>query len=180
MMWLSAAALILSCGGGAGLDAQVGETRRRAVTVSEWPLPVAAPAEALSVQTALGATDGAQIRVRGYLVALSPACPACTVVGAHGRSTPEEDRIGKTARPRGPEVPGCPPCPPAGVIFSDEPAGASASRSPASAVVRAVGSAEGLQARHLGRPFLLTGTFHARGAGGPELDVSDVRAVEGP
>jgi hypothetical protein len=44
--------------------------------------------------------------------------------------------------------------------------------------LRAVGVAGGLQRRHVGKVFLLTGVFHANGAQGPELDVTDVRALD--
>jgi hypothetical protein len=49
-----------------------------------------------------------------------------------------------------------------------------------SATLRAVGVAEGLQARHVGHVFLLTGKLRAAGATGPELDVSDVRIIDAP
>jgi hypothetical protein len=37
-----------------------------------------------------------------------------------------------------------------------------------------------LNARHVGKSFLLTGTFTARGAMGAELDVTDVSALVDP
>ena len=37
-----------------------------------------------------------------------------------------------------------------------------------------------VEGRHVGHVFLLTGTFHANGAAGPELEVTDVRALEAP
>jgi hypothetical protein len=114
---------------------------------------------------------------REDLIAITLPCPSCTVGADRGDSTKAQDRIGKTARPRGPDMPGCLPCPPAAATFSD--AVPTASPSPESAPLRAVGSAEGLQARHVGHMFLLTGTFRAKGATGPELDVSDVHAIEG-
>jgi hypothetical protein len=72
-------------------------------------------------------------------------------------------------------MPGCLPCPSPAATFSDD--GPTASATP-SAPLRAVGVAEGLQPRHVGKRFLLTGTFHVKGAMGPELDVTDVRALE--
>ena len=161
------------------LDSSVGETSRPAVKVADWPPVAPSPGEpGVTVQAALGCAEGAQVRVRGYLVALSPACPRCNVVGQRGGSAREEDRIGKTARPGGPQLlPGCAPCPPAAATFSDE--APTASPTARSAPLRAVGAAEGLQARHVGHVFLLTGTFHARTEQGPELDVTEVRAVEG-
>ena len=51
--------------------------------------------------------------------------------------------------------------------------------SSAPARLRAVGVAAGLQPRHVGRNFLFVGVFHATGPNGPELDVTDVRALDG-
>lgn len=172
----------VSCGAPApALDPSVGETERPVVKVAEWP-PLATPSDGgadpgvSTVHAALGCADGAQIRVRGYLVALSPACPRCNVVGQQGGATLEKDRIGKTARAGGSAaLPGCAPCPPAAATFSDE--APTASPSPGSPPLRAVGTAEGLQPRHVGHVFLLTGTFHARTEQGPELEVTDVRAL---
>jgi hypothetical protein len=158
-------------------DWSIGATDRPAVKVADWPPVVTSPVPAVTVNDALGSADGAQIRVRGYLIAVTLPCPACNNVGAdRGKSTKVEGRIGKTARPRGPDVPGCQPCPAAAATFSD--AVPTSLSSPDSAPLRAVGGAEGLQARHIGHMFLLTGTFHATGPDGPELDVSDVRAID--
>lgn len=165
----------ISCGGAAA-DSQIGVTPRPAVSVADWPPVATSPGQTVTVKDALGCADGAQIRVRGYLIAVTPPCPACNVRG-QGSSAKEEDRIGKTARPRGPDMPGCAPCPAGAATFSDE--GPTASPSPASAPLRAIGGAEGLQARHVGHLFVLTGTFRARGELGPELEVTDVRAIDG-
>ncbi|NVL67919.1 hypothetical protein, partial [Escherichia coli] len=70
----------------------------------------------------------------------------------------------------------CTACPPPAVTINDEPPKASAS--PSSPPLRATGAAEGLQARHVGHLFLFTGTLHANGAQGPELEVTDVRALD--
>lgn len=77
-------------------------------------------------------------------------------------------------------MPGCLPCPAPAATFSDD-----ASSDPGSAAprIRATGAAEGLQPRHVGKSFLLTGTFHAGaavGGTGPELEVTDVRALTTP
>ncbi len=162
---------------------EVGVTPRKSVgALGDWP-PVAhdatAVADAVTVDTALRSVDGAQVRVRGYLVARTPPCAACNVTGQSDKPQPAApDRIGHTARPNGPDMPGCNQCPPAAVTFSDQPP--TASPSPSAPPLRAVGVAEGLQARHLGHVFVLTGTFHPRGEQGPELDVTDVRAIATP
>lgn len=133
-------------------------------------------ADAVDVRSALVCAEGAQIRVRAYLVAVTSPCPACNVGERSG--APPEGKIGKSppARTRMPDMPGCLPCPAPAATFSDEAPTASATPS---APLRAVGAAEALQPRHVGKSFLLTGTFHAKGALGPELDVTDVRALEG-
>ncbi|HSO31776.1 MAG TPA: hypothetical protein VLT33_04655 [Labilithrix sp.] len=175
------AVALLACGGAAAQDLEVGVTPRKGVAaIGDWPPVVAAAeGEALTVETALRSVEGAPIRVRAYLIARTPPCAACNVTGQSEATVKRpEDRIGKTARSRGPEMPGCNQCPPAAATFGDQPATA-ASPSPASPSLRAVGAAEGLQARHLGHLFLLTGTLRPRGEQGPELDVTDVKAVEG-
>jgi hypothetical protein len=169
--------LLLSCGSPPVRDWSIGATDRPAVKVADWPPVVTSPVEAVTVNDALRSADGAQIQVRGYLIAITLPCPACNVGADRGELTKVEDRIGKTARPRGPDMPGCQPCPAAAATFSD--AVPTASPSPDSAPLRAVGAAEGLQARHVGHMFLLTGTFRAKGAASSELDVSDVRAIDG-
>jgi hypothetical protein len=170
--------LALSCGGAPAKDWQIGETQRPAVKVADWPPVVTTPGETVTVDAALRSAEGAQLRVRGYLVALAAPCPACNAGADHGQAPKkDEGTTGHTARPRGPDLPGCAPCPPAAVTFSDEVP--TASPSPSSSPLRAVGGAEGLQARHVAHMFVLTGTFHPRGAQGPELDVSDVKAIEG-
>ncbi|MDB4935740.1 MAG: hypothetical protein JWP87_2712 [Labilithrix sp.] len=144
----------------------------------EWPPLSQSPPDASTVKAVLGSADGAQVRVRAYLVAVTLPCPACNV---DARSTPREELPGRTARPRGPTPPGCSPCPePAATISDDMPtasptAGASVTTPP----LRAVAVAGGLQPRHVGHVFLLTGIFHANGAQGPELEVTDVRALDG-
>jgi hypothetical protein len=170
--------LTLSCASSGAKNWDIGETPRPPVKVAEWPPVATSPGESVTVDTALRSVEGAQIRVRAYLVALSPPCPACSIGTDRGEATKNEGSVGHTARPRGPDLPGCIPCPPAAATFSDQIP--TASPGPASAPLRAVGSAEGLQARHVGHMFVLTGTFHPRGQLGPELDVSDVRAIEGP
>ena len=179
---LIAACASLACRGSPpALDSAVGATPRPAVKVADWPPLATSPAEpAVTIEAALGSAEGAQIRMRGYLVALSPACPRCNVVGPGLRAASrEQDRIGRTARPGGESfLPGCAPCPPAAATFSDEALGGS--QSTVSSKLRAVGAAEGLQPRHLGHVFVLSGTFHARADQGAELDVNDVRAIEGP
>jgi len=184
-LWQGARALglslvLLGCGGAPSKDMEVGVTPRKSVgALGDWPPAAADAADAVTVDTALRAVEGAQVRVRGYLVARTPPCAACNVSGqADKPQPPAPDRIGRTARPSGPDLPGCNQCPPAAVTFSDLPP--TASPSPSSSPLRAVGVAEGLQARHLGHVFVLTGTFHPRGAQGPELDVTDVRALPTP
>lgn len=184
-LWQGAGALglllaFLACGGAASREMEVGVTPRKSVgALGDWPpsaKDAADVADAVTVDTALRSVEGAQIRVRGYLVARTPPCAACNVTGqADKPQPPAPDRIGRTARPSGPELPGCNQCPPAAVTFSDQPP--TASPSPSAPPLRAVGVAEGLQARHLGHVFVLTGTFHPRGEQGPELDVTDVRAI---
>ena len=174
---------LLACGGAAAKDMEVGVTPRKSVgALGDWP-PVANAAsdvaDAVTVDTALRSVEGAQVRVRGYLVARTPPCAACNVSGQSDKpQPPAPDRIGRTARPTAPDMPGCNQCPPAAVTFSDQRP--TASPSPSLPPLRAVGVAEGLQARHLGHVFVLTGTFHPRGAQGPELDVTDVRAIPEP
>lgn len=142
----------------------------------EWPPSVPSAPDAATVKTVLSSVDGAQVRVRAYLVAVTLPCPACnTSLGAR-RSSPHEDAIGRARPPPPSRGPGCEPCPTPAATFSDEAPKASAgSESPP---LRAVGAAEALQARHVGHLFLLTGTFHATGPMGPELEVTDVRAID--
>jgi len=172
--------VLFGCGGPASPPMEVGVTPRRSVgALGDWPPDATSAADAVTVDTALRSVEGAQIRVRAYLVARSPPCTACNVTGQASRPQPQgPDRIGRTQRTNAPDLPGCNQCPPAAVTFSDQPP--TASPAPASAPLRAVGVAEGLQARHLGHLFLLTGTFHPRAEQGPELDVTDVRALATP
>lgn len=177
------ALVLLGCGGPTAPPIEVGVTPRRSVgELGDWP-PVAtdatAVADAVTVDTALRSVEGAQVRVRAYLVARTPPCAACNVTGQSERTLPRgPDRIGRTQRTNAPDLPGCNQCPPAAVTLSDQPP--TASPAPASSPLRAVGVAEGLQARHVGQLFLLTGTFHPRAEQGPELDVTDVRALATP
>ena len=144
----------------------------------EWPPVVAeAPADAASIRTVLGAADGTQVHVRGYLVAIKVPCPACnTNLGARpNANAPREEAIGRARTPVAAPGPGCEPCPPQAATLSDEPPKASVLHD--APPLRAVGAAEALQPRHIGHQFLLTGTFHAQGPQGPELEVTEVRAL---
>jgi hypothetical protein len=161
------------CGGPAA-DTSIGRAKAPVLSArsgDEWPMRASSvPADAVDAKGALASLDGAQLHVRAYLVAVTLPCPACNVSRATTRSDP-----------RG-TPPGCAPCPPPAVTFADAPpAGASAPSRRASDApppLRAIGGAEGLQARHVGQRFLLTGTFRASGEGGPALDVTDVRALD--
>ena len=146
--------------------------------VEEWPPRSTSPADAATVKTVLGSADGAQVRVRAYLVAVTLPCPACNTSLGQGRSAPRpnEGAIGRARAPATTPGPGCAPCPPPAATFSDEAPKASAA--PSSGPLRAVGAAEGLQARHVGHVYVLTGTFHVNGPQGAELDVTDIRAVD--
>jgi hypothetical protein len=159
------------CGG--AQDSHIGVAAPPRPAVDEWPLPGHAPPDVSTVRTVVSSADGAQVRVRAYLVAVTLPCPACNT---GTRKVLREDAIGRTGRPEGPMAPGCSACPPPAVTINDEAPKASAS--PASPPLRATGAAEGLQARHVGRLFLFTGTFHANGAQGPELEVTDVRTLD--
>lgn len=165
--------LLAACSPAAPPD--VGSTPHKAVAIDDvWP-PVAAedPTDAMTADAALRALDGATIKVRAQLVALAPPCAQCNVSTERGESTAEDDRIGRTNRDRGPthpgpNLPGCVPCPGAAVTFADVPG---------APPLRVTGTAEALQKRHVGHVFVLTGTFHARGESGPELETTDVRAI---
>lgn len=170
-----AAALVVSsacasCGGSGSQIAAPGATNE-----DEWPAPSTAPADAATVKTVLASADGAQVRVRAYLVAVTVPCPPCSAGEKRG-ATPDP-RIGKSPAVRRRDMPGCLPCPKAAATFSDELPTAKGSPGPEHAPLRAVGVAEALQARHVGKAFLLSGTFHAKGDEGPELEVMDIRAL---
>lgn len=163
--WLGAS---LGCGGGAP-----SAVSPAAPSTDAWPPLAALPHDAIGATAALASADGEQVRVRAYLVAVTLPCPACSV-GERTGAAPDP-RVGKSRRPPSPSMPGCLPCPNPAATFSDEGPAASAT---SSAPLRAVGAAEGLQPRHVGKVFLLTGTFHAKGPMGPELDVTDVQALD--
>ena len=172
---LGASVALGASGCGAGKDMDVVIVPSQAS--NEWPAPAIAPPDASTVRNAVASADGAQVRVRAYLVAVNLPCPACNNgLGARKTAPPREENIGR-ARPREATVgPGCSQCPAQAATFSDE--GPKAAASGDAPTLRAVGVAEGLQPRHVGHAFLLTGTFHAKGENGPELDVTDVRALE--
>jgi hypothetical protein len=162
------------CGGPAE-EASIGRAKAPVLSArsgDEWPVrATSVPADTVDAKGALASPDGAQLHVRAYLVAVTLPCPACNVSRATTRSDP-----------RG-TPPGCAPCPPPAVTFADAPPLSRASdparhASDGAAPLRAIGGAEGLQARHVGQRFLLTGTYHASGEGGPALDVTDVRALD--
>jgi len=174
------ALVLFGCGGAVRQDMEIGATPRKSVgALGEWPPDATDATDAVTVDTALRSVEGAQIRVRAYLVARTPPCTACNVTGQSERTLPRgPDRIGRTQRTNAPDLPGCNQCPPAAVTFSDQQP--TASPGPGSSPLCSVGVAEGLQARHVGHMFLITGTFHPRAAQGPELDVTDVRALPTP
>ena len=162
----------LGCGG--AQDMTIGVAAAPRPSSDEWPPPSPLPPDAVTVTNVLASSDGSQVRVRAYLVAVTVPCPVCNV---GGRSMPREEVTGRTSRLRGPAPPGCLPCPDPAATISDD--GPPASGSPSSAPLRAVAVAGGLQPRHVGHMFVLTGVFHANGANGPELEVTDVRALDG-
>lgn len=138
-----------------------------------WPPRAASAGDTATVAEALAGTEGAPVRVRAYLVAVKRPCPYCSV----GTNRPAREEIaGHTSRPRGPAAPGCLPCPDPASLLGDDPPGATSPRPS----LRAVGAAGGLQPRHVGRAFLFEGVLHKAGADGPELEVTDVRALDGP
>lgn len=137
----------------------------------EWPQPAQSPPDAISVKSALEGTDGAQVRVRAYLVAVDAPCPACNV----GARSKHQDLPGRTTRPTAINPTGCLPCPDPVATISDEVP--TASGGPKSPPLRAGAAASGLQPRHVGHLFLLTGIFHSNTENGPELEVTDVRAL---
>jgi hypothetical protein len=160
--------------GAAAEDTSIGRAKPPVLSArsgDEWPMRASSvPADTVDAKGALASLDGAELHVRAYLVAVTLPCPACNVSRATTRSDP-----------RG-TPPGCAPCPPPAVTFADAPPAraSSPSQRPADAPppLRASGGAEGLQARHVGQRFLLTGTFHATGEGAPVLEVTDVRALD--
>jgi hypothetical protein len=176
LLALALAPAPLGCGGAQTPEIGVAATPPPRES-DEWPPLSTSPADAATVKTVLGSADGARVRVRAYLVAVTLPCPACNV---DGRTTSREDLPGHTARPRGPLPPGCLPCPdPAATISDDVPtASPTAASSSTNPPLRATAAALGLQPRHVGHMFLLTGVFHANGAQGPELEVTDVRALD--
>lgn len=170
-----ALALSLAISGCGRQDMQIGVAASPPPSQNdEWPQLVAhSPPDAVGVKSALECAEGAQIRVHAYLVAIAAPCPACNV----GARSKREDLPGRTSKPTAINPTGCLPCPDPVATISDELP--TASGGPKSPPLRAVGVAGGLQPRHVGHLFLLTGVFHARAENGPELDVTDVRALEG-
>jgi hypothetical protein len=138
-----------------------------------WPGRSKSADDTATVSEALAGASGAHVRVRGYLVAVTLPCPACNV-GTN--RPPREDIAGRTSRPRGPAPPGCLPCPDPAATIGDDPPGAPSPRPS----LRAVGVALALQPRHVGGMFVLDGVLHTTGPDGPELDVKDLRAIDGP
>jgi hypothetical protein len=138
-----------------------------------WPAPAPLPADAIDVRAALASADGAELHVRAYLLAVTLPCPACRAGERTG--TRPDLPAGKSSHTRAPRLPGCLPCPSPAATFSDAP---SAAANDQHAPLRAVGAAEGLQKRHVGKPFVLTGIFHGDGPSGPELEVTAIDAVE--
>lgn len=139
-----------------------------------WPAAAALPLDAATVEDALGSPDGTEVRVRAFLAAVKLPCPLCNV----GTNRPPREEItGRTARPRGPAAPGCLPCPdPAATLSDDAPSAPGFERSTRPRL-RAVGVALALQPRHVGRAFVFVGVLHKSGDAGPELEVTDVRAL---
>ena len=138
----------------------------------EWPQRAIAPPDAITVKSTLEAVDGAQVRVRAYLVAIASPCPACNT-GERGK---HQDVPGRTTKPTAMNPTGCLPCPDPVATINDELP--TASGGPTSPPLRAVAVAGGLQQRHVGHPFLFTGIFHPRAENGPELEVTDIRALD--
>lgn len=170
----AALALCLSTFGCGGQDMQIGvATSPPPSQNDEWPQLAQSPPDAISVKSALECADGAQVRVRAYLVAIAAPCPACNV----GARSKHQDLPGRTTKPTAINPTGCLPCPDPVATISDEVP--TASGGPKSPPLRAVGVAGGLQPRHVGHLFLLTGVFHARTENGAELEVTDVRALDG-
>jgi hypothetical protein len=168
---LALSLVLTSCG---GQDMQIGVAASPPPSQNdEWPQLAQSPPDAVSVKSALECAEGAQIRVRAYLVAIAAPCPACNV----GARTQHQDLPGRTSKPTAINPTGCLPCPDPVATISDEVP--TASGAPASPPLRAVGVAGGLQPRHVGHLFLLTGVFHARTENGAELEVTDVRALAG-
>lgn len=177
---IAAAALALvlgasGCGGSQnanvrilGLPEPVGET---------WPARTPWPLEAYTVEEVLASADGTQVRLVAYLLAIKVPCPVCNVGGPVAS---REEVTGRTSRPRGPAAPGCLPCPDPAATLGDESPRSPYAQGSTRPRLRAVGAASGLQSRHVGRSFFFVGVFHATGPNGPELEVTDVRALDGP
>lgn len=168
---LAFALCALGCGGAAP-QPLAGMSGVSAAASPDWPAVAELPPDAIDVSAALASEEGAQIRVRAKLVAVTLPCPACNA--GERRETAPAPKVGASPRPTPRTMPGCLPCPSPAATFRDDTTSAAATPS---APLRAVGVAEGLQGRHVGSEFVITGTFHASGPGGPELDVSDVRAL---
>lgn len=162
-----AASLVFACAS-EPMPRAVGVTPRPPVKVEEWPPMTHSTAGTLSLREVLSSPDGAEVRAHAVLKALTPPCSQCNIHGPRAASITPQERVGRTARPRGEGTPGCPPCPPAAAFFTDDTE---------ATTLRAVGSAEGLQSRHIGQVFVLRGTFHTSAEHGPSLDVSEVQIV---
>jgi hypothetical protein len=139
-----------------------------------WPAVAAASLDAATVEDVMGSPDGTEVRVRAFLAAVKLPCPLCNV----GTNRPAREEVaGHTSRPRGPAAPGCLPCPDPAATLSDDSPSAPGFQGSTRPRLRAVGAAGGLQPRHVGRSFLFVGVLHKTAEGGPELDVTDVRAL---
>ena len=153
----------------------IGETPRPAVTVAEWPPVATSPADAVD-REGRARLRGRRADPRARVSRRDHAAVSGVQHRADSAGEPtKEARSGRADR-RGRALPTAGaarrarrPRPPSATRFPDLRA--------ASAPLRA-GGAEGLQARHVGHMFLLTARS-TRGPAGPELDVSDVRALEG-
>ena len=128
-----------------------------------------------TVKSALESADGAQVRVRAYLVAVDAPCPACNV-GAPARSTKtcSVERRRATAR----STPtGCLPCPDPAATISDEVPTASARAEEPDAPRGRGGGRAAASSRRPPLPAHRRVPRHGRESG-PELEVTDVRAID--
>ena len=166
---------MLGCG--ASQESTVGVAKRAPSSSDDWPALSPWPSDAATVDQVVAAADGTQVQLRAYLAAVKLPCPACNVMPLQA---PREGVTGRTGHPSGVAPPGCLPCPAAAATLIDEnPRSPETSKTPR-AKLRAVGLAAALQERHIGHAFFFIGVFHANGPDGPELDVTEVRALDGP